>query len=301
MIAACTLIRGTQCSISMFLLGSGLADSVGNCEAQISAVCSGGTAQRADRIHPISQAFFSPRKSFCFVLCIVICASGTATVALLIARDLYIQAKVIAALPSQAERYAESNFRLNAKTRKRIVLFGDSRISNWEPLPALQSIEFVNRGIGGETSAQLRSRFASDVLALDPDVIIIQVGINDIVAASLDPVKSAQIIEHLKLNLLYFLTSNHSAGIEVIVMTIVRPASPPLIRRIVWSNRIFDLVREVNSYLTTLDLPANAHVFDSDSIFNHQDGPLDPSFASDTLHWSTKAYEQLNIRLSAYF
>lgn len=41
-------------------------------------------------------------------------------------------------------------------------------------------IEVVNRGKGGETMAQMLQRFETDVLALKPDLVIWQLGVNDV-------------------------------------------------------------------------------------------------------------------------
>jgi GDSL-like Lipase/Acylhydrolase family len=217
----------------------------------------------------------------------------------LFARDWYIRTKMVAASRHNVSRYADLNSRLGPKTLERIVLFGDSRISDWNPLPNVPSSEFINRGVGGETTKQMRFRFSSDVLALDPDVVVIEAGINDLVAASLDPGNSHEIVQRLKSNLPWFIQKAHSAGISVILMTIVRPAEPPLIRRIVWSDSIFDLVREVNGYLMDLQLPPAVCVLDADGLLNPDGGPLGRVYANGTLHWSTSAYEELNSRLKS--
>ena len=78
-----------------------------------------------------------------------------------------------------------------------IVCAGDSISAQYEnPAPANHSYvtmletllrngkaphaKVVSAGVGGNTSTQLRNRFASDVLAWSPDLFIILVGINDI-------------------------------------------------------------------------------------------------------------------------
>ena len=51
------------------------------------------------------------------------------------------------------DRLIDSNSPVN-----RIVLLGDSRIVQWDPLPSLENCEIFNRGISGQTSAQLLLR-----------------------------------------------------------------------------------------------------------------------------------------------
>ena len=81
-------------------------------------------------------------------------------------------------------RYAESNaeiVRLD-KSRRSVVLMGNSITDGW---PAADSVffadhGFVGRGISGQVSAQMRERFADDVIALAPNKVVILCGTNDI-------------------------------------------------------------------------------------------------------------------------
>lgn len=41
------------------------------------------------------------------------------------------------------------------------------------------ALEFLNRGVGGDTSAMLRARWEADALALEPQVVSVLIGIND--------------------------------------------------------------------------------------------------------------------------
>ena len=64
---------------------------------------------------------------------------------------------------------------------RRVVLFGDSRIAAWS-LSAPAGIQIVNRGVAGHSSAQALLRFAEHVAPLRPDLVVVQVGVNDLVA-----------------------------------------------------------------------------------------------------------------------
>jgi len=44
----------------------------------------------------------------------------------------------------------------------RVVFFGDSRAYDWPAPPALVGFEFVNRGIGNQTTAQVHSCFSGN-------------------------------------------------------------------------------------------------------------------------------------------
>ena len=97
---------------------------------------------------------------------------------------------------AQYERYAASNDTLIARRRmpeygynklansRRIeaVLMGNSITDNWAKFDPEFFIKnkFVGRGISGQTSAQMLSRFQADVIALNPKMVIILAGANDI-------------------------------------------------------------------------------------------------------------------------
>lgn len=81
-------------------------------------------------------------------------------------------------------RYSEANEQLleRVKISDRIVFMGDSITEGWSHFDPkmFQGTGFVNRGIGGQTTPQMLLRFRSDVIALDPDAVVVLAGINDI-------------------------------------------------------------------------------------------------------------------------
>ena len=64
--------------------------------------------------------------------------------------------------------------------RNTIVLFGDSQIELWWMCPFFGIIPIRNRGISGEQASEAIKRFHSDVLNLNPDLIVIVTGANDL-------------------------------------------------------------------------------------------------------------------------
>jgi lysophospholipase L1-like esterase len=64
----------------------------------------------------------------------------------------------------------------------RVVFIGDDITEEWVRTSSLfaQRKEYVNRGITGQTTAQMLVRFRQDVIALKPKVVVIQGGMNDI-------------------------------------------------------------------------------------------------------------------------
>jgi lysophospholipase L1-like esterase len=82
-------------------------------------------------------------------------------------------------------RYREFNAQLApaAKGEDRVVFMGDSITDGWSN-PKFGGFfpgkPYVNRGIGGQTTPQMLLRFRPDVIALQPKVVVILAGTNDI-------------------------------------------------------------------------------------------------------------------------
>lgn len=213
----------------------------------------------------------------------------------LAARHYYISAKQSAAEPVFTQHYSQNNLALQTTPgHQRIALFGDSRIASWNPAPHIAGYDLVNRGIGGETTAQMRYRFDSDVLALRPEFVIIQAGINDLVAAGLAPDAEARIFNNTLANLASMVEQAKSSGIKVILLTIIPPATPELFRRIVWSDRIAILVAETNRKLAMLDAPPWVRVIDTQRVLQTTDGVWKKNVTLDTLHLTPAGYAELN-------
>ena len=80
--------------------------------------------------------------------------------------------------------YRESNEKLKSSSsgRNRIVLIGDSITEGWTEFNPtfFQENNLINRGISGQTTPQMLIRIKQDAVHLDPKVIIINGGTNDI-------------------------------------------------------------------------------------------------------------------------
>ena len=81
-------------------------------------------------------------------------------------------------------RFSKENAALTApaKGENRVVFMGNSITQGWiENRPEFfTSNPFVNRGISGQTTPQMLVRFRQDVIALQPKVVVILAGTNDI-------------------------------------------------------------------------------------------------------------------------
>ncbi len=183
-----------------------------------------------------------------------------------------------------------------AKTdRPLVVFFGDSRAFQW-PDPATEAFTFHNLGLGAQTTEQIALRYDLQIPALQPEILIVQMGINDLKTIPLYPDLQARIIQRCKDNLTEIVNKATSAGTTVILTTIFPLGEIPLERRFVWSNDVALAIDEVNQFLYTLESP-NVIIFDTSSILAGENGLVQKPYRFDFLHLNAAGYEALNTAL----
>lgn len=85
---------------------------------------------------------------------------------------------------NQLGRYHAANEELKRLPAdpKRVVFMGDSITDGWPLAEAFPGKPYVNRGISGQTTAQMLVRLYPDVIALQPAAMVLLAGTNDIAA-----------------------------------------------------------------------------------------------------------------------
>lgn len=98
----------------------------------------------------------------------------------------------------QLARYRDANSALPAPApnEKRVVFFGDSITDMWKLDESFPGKHYVNRGIGGQTTSQMLVRFRQDVIDLQPKVVVVLAGTNDI-AGNSGPISNEDIEANL--------------------------------------------------------------------------------------------------------
>jgi len=124
----------------------------------------------------------------------------------------------------QLGRYRAENAALpSAQTGKpRVVFFGDSITEGWGKTGSATFFPgkpYLNRGISGQTTAQMVVRFRQDVIALKPAAVVILAGTNDI-AGNTGPATPEMIQDNLA-SMVQLAKAN---GIKVVLASIL-PAS----------------------------------------------------------------------------
>jgi lysophospholipase L1-like esterase len=97
-------------------------------------------------------------------------------------------------------RYGSDNAELAtpAAGENRVVFLGDQITEAWGRSDRFFAGKpYVNRGIGGQTTAQMLVRFRQDVVALKPKVVVIEGGSNDI-ASVFTPGTEALVLDNVR-------------------------------------------------------------------------------------------------------
>lgn len=178
---------------------------------------------------------------------------------------------------------------------QRIVFFGDSRALSW-PAPALQGVEFLNRGIGDQTSEQIRLRYTAHVQPLNADLVILQLGVNDLKTVPLFPELRVVIVERLKRNLQWIVQQARADGSRVLITTLFPVGQVPLERRWVWSDEVVLAIREVNEFIMGL-AGEDVQVLDAFGVLQGETDLIKPNYSRDLLHLSAQGYAALNTAL----
>ena len=98
----------------------------------------------------------------------------------------------------------------------RVVFFGDSITDMWKLDDYFPGKSYINRGIGGQTTPQMLARFRQDVINLQPKVVVILAGTNDI-AGNTGPMR----LEDIEANYVSFAELARLHGIKVIFCSIL--------------------------------------------------------------------------------
>ena len=178
-----------------------------------------------------------------------------------------------------------------------VVLLGDSRVSQWFPLPAIAGEPAVAIGVPGLTAPQLSGALALHSNDLTGQTVIIQIGINDLKSIGYSDRSQEEIVEATQEAIRSIYRELVDSGARVLVMTILPPGPVPFSRRFIWTDRINQSVATLNEELVAGEIVPAKSVIDVRGLIGDS-STTDPKYAEDTLHVNTEAYEVLSTAVS---
>jgi len=169
----------------------------------------------------------------------------------------------------------------------RVVFYGDSITEGWGATGSAGFFPgkgYINRGISGQTTAQMLLRFRQDVVDLKPAVVVILAGTNDI-AGNTGPASQAMIEDNLQ-SMLDIAQVHH---IRVVLSSVLPVSAYP------WRPGLQPAgqVRALNQRLQRLAHERGLIYLDYHQQMSNAAGGLDPVLAADGVHPTAAGYARM--------
>lgn len=183
-------------------------------------------------------------------------------------------------------RYRVENAQLAppAADQVRVVFFGDSITDAWgraKDTTFFPGKPYINRGISGQTTAQMVLRFRQDVIDLHPAVVVILAGTNDI--AGNTGLATLPMIED---NFRAMTELAQISRIRVILASVLPASDYPWHRGLQPAGKI----RTLNAWLRWYAASSGATYLDYYSALVNAQGGMDERLASDGVHPTPAGY-----------
>ena len=184
-------------------------------------------------------------------------------------------------------RYREANSTLMppASGENRVVFMGYSITDIWNLAKYFPGKPYINRGIGGQTTPQMLIRFRPDVIALQPEVVVIMAGTNDI-AGNTGPMSLAEIEDNYAT--MAELARAHNIRL---VFSSVTPVNDYTERsKLFFPLRSPQQILELNSWMKNYCVQNGCVYLDYFGAMVDDKGLLKSDLAEDGLHPNDKGY-----------
>ena len=188
---------------------------------------------------------------------------------------------------AQLARYRHDNATLSEVKpgEHRVVFYGDSITDAWgnqaQKWPFFPNENYLDRGISGQTTAQMLIRFRQDVIDLHPRVVLLLAGTNDI-AGNIGPVSLQMVAD----NIASMAELARANGIRMVLCSVlpsdhftwrpdVQPAEP---------------IRQLNAWIKHFAASKGFVYVDYYSALTNADGGMDKELALDGVHPTAAGY-----------
>ena len=174
-----------------------------------------------------------------------------------------------------------------ARKERRVVFIGDSITEGWSKRQDPEFFadgRYIGRGISGEVTAQMLLRFRSDVLALQPAIVVIGGGTNDI-ALNLGDYNE----DYTLGNIISMAELAKMHKIKVVLASVL-PAS-----RFPWRPEVTDAADKIASLNARIQAYARAqkipYVDYYSAMVYGEDRSLNPAYQRDAVHPNKAGYK----------
>jgi len=188
----------------------------------------------------------------------------------------------------QLARYRDADAALGspAASETRVVFYGDSITDGWKLDDYFPGKPYINRGIGGQTTPQMLVRFRQDVIDLQPKVVIILAGTNDI-AGNTGPMRN-EVIEG---NLSSMVELARAHGIRVVLCSIMPVHNYTEKAKDFFAQRPQSRILALNEWIKDYCAKNNVVYVDYFSAMVDDKGMMKKDLADDGLHPNAAGYK----------
>ena len=183
---------------------------------------------------------------------------------------------------AQYNRYAVANKQLTVSPD--VVFMGNSITDNWAAMVPefFADNNYLGRGISGQTTEQMLARFRQDVVDLNPKVVVILAGINDI-AENNGPISKESILNNIK-SMCDIAKANNITP----VLCSILPCD-----YFVWRKTMkpAPIVAEMNAMIKDYAREAGYRYVDYYSALVTETGALNPKLTKDRCHPTKDGYQ----------
>ncbi|MFM7887107.1 MAG: SGNH/GDSL hydrolase family protein [Pseudanabaena sp.] len=174
-----------------------------------------------------------------------------------------------------------------------VVFFGDSRTVDWPEIPNIP-FEFINRGINGQTTEQVLGRLSAHVGSLSPQIVVVQVGVNDLADLATLPNAPRNIINTCKQNIQKIVDRLAKEVKATVILTTIFPAGESQSLR--WPEEADRAIIEVNQFIKSLKSD-RVIILDAAALLADERGKVRQIYSRDLLHLNKRGYTMLNEEL----
>lgn len=189
---------------------------------------------------------------------------------------------------NQMGRYYQDDLRLEKAPRVpgRVVFLGDSITDIWNLQKFFPGKPYVNRGISGQTTAQMLARMFQDVIDLHPAAVIFLGGTNDI-AANTGP-ETAKMVEENIQAITELAQAHHIKPILCSLTPVSDYTQHPQT-----AHRPPAQILQLNAWIRSYSAKANAGYCDYYSALVDGCGMFKKGYSDDGLHPNDRGYALL--------
>jgi lysophospholipase L1-like esterase len=185
-------------------------------------------------------------------------------------------------------RYRAANQELGdpVSGEHRVIFYGDSITDQWNLNQYFPDKHYINRGISGQTTSQMLLRFRQDVINLDPDVVVILAGTNDI-AGNTGPIS----IEDIEGNITSMaeLARAHDIALVLSSVTPVNNYTPASQR--FFADRPPSEILRLNEWMKAYCASTNCYYLDYFNAMVDGSGLMKRALTEDGLHPNDAGYK----------